>query len=95
MCLVKISQNHLIVIHGPFLKKTCLEGFANNKSADQPAHTRSLISAFVIHILDSMISKLATSEIIIFLLVSVAEEAGLSLALSETPKTGFLTTRHI
>ena len=24
-------------------------GFANNKSADQPAHMRSLISAFVIH----------------------------------------------
>ena len=28
-----------------------------------------------------------------FLLVSVAEETGLKLALAETPMTGFLTTR--
>ena len=40
--------------------------FANNKCADQPAHQRSLISAFVIHFLESTISKLATSEISIF-----------------------------
>ena len=42
-----------------------------------------------------MICKLATSEISIFYLVSVAEETGLKLALSETPKTGFLATRPI
>ena len=29
-------------------KETRLRGFANNKGADQPAHPRSLISAFVI-----------------------------------------------
>ena len=34
--------------------------------------------------------KLATCEISIFQLVSVAEETGLKLALSETLKTGFL-----
>ena len=39
----------------------------NNKGADQPAHPRSLISAFVIHFLESMISILATSEIYFFL----------------------------
>ena len=61
----------------------------NNKGADQPAHPRSLISAFVIPVLESTFSKLAISEISIFYLVSLADETGLSLALSETPKTGF------
>ena len=41
-----------------------------------------LISTFVICLLER-ISKLATSQCSIFLLVSVAEETGLSLALSE------------
>ena len=43
--------------------------------------------------LESIISKLASSEISIFRLVCVAVETGLSLALSETPKTDFLATR--
>ena len=64
----------------------------NNTGADQPAHPRSLISAFVICFLESIISKLAPGEISILFLVSVAEETGLKLALSETPKTGFLMT---
>ena len=63
------------------------------KSADQPAHLCSLISAFVIRLLESFISRLATSKISIFKLVSVAEETGLSLTLLETPKTGFVGTR--
>ena len=42
--------------------KTCLPGFANNPGADQPAHPRSLISAFVFRLLESIISRLATSE---------------------------------
>ena len=62
----------------------------NNKGTDQPAHPCSLISAFVIRLLESTISKLATSESSIFLLVSLAEGTGLSIALSETPKAGFL-----
>ena len=37
--------------YGPRRKKTCLRGFANNTGADQPAHPRSLISAFVIRFL--------------------------------------------
>ena len=36
--------------------------YANNKGADQPAHPRSLISAFVVRCLDSMISILAKSK---------------------------------
>ena len=39
------------------------QGFANNKDPDQPVHLRRLISAFVIRLLDGIISKLATSEI--------------------------------
>ena len=38
-------------------------GLANNKEADQHAHPRNLISAFVIPFLESIISKLATGEI--------------------------------
>ena len=76
-------------------RKTCLQWFANSKGADQPAHPSSLISAFVIRLLESVISRLATNEILFFYLVSVAEQAGLKLALSETPKTGFLAMRPI
>ena len=67
----------------------------NNTGADQPAHPRSLISAFMICFLESIISKLATCEISIFYLVYVAVETCLSLTLSETPKTGFVTTGPI
>ena len=65
----------------------------DNTVADQPAHSRSLISAFVINFLKSIISKLASSEISIFYLVSVAEQAGLKRTLSETSKTGFVASR--
>ena len=41
------------------------------------------------------ISKLATSKMSVFYLFSVAEGTGLSPALLETPKTGFLATRPI
>ena len=40
-----------------------------------------------------MISKLAASEISMFLLVSVAEETGFSLTFSETLKIGFVASR--
>ena len=47
-------------LYGPQREKTCLQGFLNNKGADQPAHLHSLISDFVIRLLKSIISKLAT-----------------------------------
>ena len=53
-------------INGPRRKKTCLRGFAKNTGADQPAHPRSLISAFVIRFVESIKCKLATGEISIF-----------------------------
>ena len=74
---------------GPRHEKTCLRGFANNKGADQPAHPRRLISAFVIHYLESIISKIATDEISVFYLVSLAVETGLSLTLLEDPEDRF------
>ena len=66
---------------------------ANNKGTDQPAHPHSLISAFIVCCLDSVICVLPKSGISRLLLVSVAEQAGLSLTRSQTPKTGFLMTR--
>ena len=69
--------------------------YANNKGADQPAHSRSLISTFVVCCLDSIISLVSISEISSLYLASVAAHASLSLTWSEIPKTGFLVTRLI
>ena len=69
--------------------------YANNKGADQPAHLRSLIRAFVVCCLDSIILLVSTSEIWSLYLASVAAQAGLSLPWSQTPKTGFLVTMLI
>ena len=81
------------IVEASTREKTSFRWFANNKGADQPVHYRSLIRAFVIRFLESIIPKFATSEISIFWLVFVAEETGLSLALSETPKTAFVASR--
>ena len=67
----------------------CLMTYANNKGADQPAHSRNLISAFVVRSLDSIISIVSTSEISRFWLVSVAEQSGLNLSWSQTPEDTF------
>ena len=40
----------------PGHEKMCLMSYANNKGADQPAHLRSLICAFVVRCLDRIIS---------------------------------------
>ena len=58
--------------------------YANNKGADQPAHPRSLISAFVVRCLDSVMSVISVT-----MLASVAEQAGLSLTWSQTPEDTF------
>ena len=44
-----VAFDYVLITFGPRREKTCLRGFANNTGADQPAHPRSLISAFVIH----------------------------------------------
>ena len=63
--------------------------YANNKGANQPAHPCSLISAFVVRCLDSIISILAISKVSRLELISVAEQAGLCLIWSQTPKDRF------
>ena len=55
-----------VAIFGHRGAKTCLRGCVNNNCADQPVHLRSLISAFVFPISESIISRFATSEILIF-----------------------------
>ena len=70
--LWKYSIGHTYNIW-PRREKTCLQEFAKNKEAYQSAHLRRLISAFIVRFMGGIISKLATSEISIFLLVSVAE----------------------
>ena len=70
-------------------EKTCLMLYANNKGADQPAHPRSLISVFVVRCLDSVMSLVSVTKISSLMLVSVAAQAGLCLAWSETPEDTF------
>ena len=62
MILEKKNYN----LFGPKREKTCLRWLANNIGADQPVHPRSLISAFVIRLLEGIISRLATDEISVF-----------------------------
>ena len=67
--------------------------YVNNKGAVQPAHPRSLISAFVVCCLDRLIPLVSISKISSLCLASVAAQTGLSLPWSQIPKTGFLVTR--
>ena len=69
--------------------------FGGLRTTTAQTSLRRLISAFVIRLLESLISKLATSEISIFFLVSVAGETGLILALLVTPKAGFVASSPI
>ena len=66
--------------------------YAINKSADQPAHSSTLISVFVIRCLDSIIPLISISKLSRLELVFVADQASLSLTWSKTPKTHFLVT---
>ena len=67
MCVIIIGIDHDVL------------PYANDKGADQPAHPRSLISAFVVRCLDSIIPSVSISEISSLYLASVAAQAGLSL----------------
>ena len=53
------------------MKKPVLT-YANNKGADQPAHPRSLISAFIVRCLDSIFPLVSMSKISSLYLASVA-----------------------
>ena len=62
--------------------------YANNKGTDQPAHPRSLISAFVVRCLDSVMSLVSVTKISSLMLASVAEQASLNLTWSERLNDG-------
>ena len=49
----------------------------------------SVISAFIVRCLDSVMSLVSVTKISSLMLVSVAEQAGLSLTWSETPEDTF------
>ena len=61
-----LDDRNIPVLIGPRREKTCLQGFANNTVADQPAHPHSLISAFVIRFLKSTMFNLAIRKNSIF-----------------------------
>ena len=63
--------------------------YAKNKGVDQPAHPHSLISAFVVCCLDSIMSLVSVTKISSLMLSSVAEQASLSVTWSETPEGMF------
>ena len=66
--------------------------YANNKVTDQPAHPRSLISAFYVHFLENILATIHTCKTSRFYLVSVAEQVSSSLTWAQTSKTVFLAS---
>ena len=82
------TQLNLAVYTSRAMRK-CDMSYANKKGADQPGHPRSLISAFVVRCLDSIISLDSIAKISRLSLTSVAAQAGLCLARSETPEDRF------
>ena len=61
--LYNTKQVYHEVFHQSRAMRKCLKSYANNKGADQPAHPRSLISAFIVLCLDSIISLDSIAEI--------------------------------
>ena len=53
----------MLVSYEPRTEKTCLCHMQTTKGADKPAHLHTLISAFVVHCLDSIIPLLAIADI--------------------------------
>ena len=86
------KQIYLFHIWAPTREKLSSD-FANNKGADQSAHPRSLISAYLFAYSNVFyLNLLRASEILIFWLFTVAEEAGFVMTWSETLKTGFIAS---
>ena len=88
MFTIEGPVTHGRLVFQPRHEKTCFFfwPYANNKCTDQPAHPRSLISAFVIRCLDSIIPQVSISKISSLQLVSVAEQTGLSIYLVKKKK---------
>ena len=87
LCICPVLPEPLLLaptIYEPGHEKMCLMSYANNKGADQTAHPRSLISAFVVRCLDNITSLDSIAEI-----SRLAAQAGFCLAWSETPEDTF------
>ena len=48
-----VAHISILTLDEPRHEKTCFMPYVNNKGADQPVHPHNLISAFVVHCLDS------------------------------------------
>ena len=59
----KLQKSIRVNIHELGHEKTCLMSYANNKGTDQHAHPHSLISAFVVRCLDSVMSLVSVTKI--------------------------------
>ena len=70
------------------MRENMFSGLANKKRL-------RLISAFGIRLLESIISKLATSKIPVYWLITVAENASLGMIWSEIPRSDFRMRRLI
>ena len=68
------------MLYWPRREKTCLQVFEQQRCSPACAFTQSDY-LFAFRVLESFKSRLATNEISILLLVSIAEGTGLSLAL--------------
>ena len=91
-----IVGNHipwLIIIKWASTRENLSSGVCEQQRCRPACASAQSDQRLCFRLLESIISKLATSGFSIFYVVSVAEQAGLSLALSETPKTGFDTSR--
>ena len=79
----KVFVKFFTYVYEPGHEKMCLMSYAHNKDP------RSLISAFVVRCLDSIISLDSIAEISRLWLTSLTAQAGLCLAWSETPEDTF------
>ena len=77
------------ILNEPGHEKTCLMSYANNKGADQHAHPRSLISAFVARCLHSVMSLVSVTKISSLKVASVAEQTGLNRTWSKISEDTF------
>ena len=66
----EIAEAVRIIKTEPGHEKMCFMSYANNKGADQPAHPCSLISAFIVRCLDSVMSLVSVTKISSLMLAS-------------------------
>ena len=74
--IIRQVHRNCICVYGCFYESACnvfiwasvFGGYANNKGTHRTAHLRSLISAFVIRLLESIMSRHGAKEISIFFL---------------------------